>query len=114
MATVPDRRFAQLRHADPMLGGARLGGATTTFLSAPAGKRPDPATHGLLADLAARDPDRAIRVQDRLQHLIARNDAVMAWLEADPANAALFASDPVSALRRALPDLGPDFFDGWS
>jgi hypothetical protein len=38
----------------------------------------------------------------------------MSWLEADPATAALFTSDPVTALRRALPDLAPDFFDGWS
>jgi hypothetical protein len=109
VATSPARRFVQLRHADPIPGSA-----TTTFMSAPAGARPDPATHGVLADLAMRDPRRAARVQDRLQFLISRNEAVMAWLEANPANSALFASDPVAALRRALPDLGPDFFDGWS
>ncbi|MFC5826077.1 hypothetical protein [Nonomuraea insulae] len=37
----------------------------------------------------------------------------MSWLEAGPANAALFAADPVAALRRAQPDLPEDFFDGW-
>jgi hypothetical protein len=46
--------------------------------------------------------------------LIARNDTVMSWLEADPAHAALFASDPVAGLREALPDLPPDFFDSWA
>ena len=109
MAISPARRFVQLRHLDPIPGSA-----TTTFMSAPAGARPDAATHGILADLAVRDPQRAAQVQDRLQFLIARNDTVMAWLEADPANSALFAGNPVAALRRALPDLGPDFFDGWS
>jgi hypothetical protein len=109
VATSPDRRFVRLRHADPVSGSA-----TTTFMSGPAGARPDPATHGVLADLAVRDPQLAARVADRLQFLISRNDTVMAWLEADPANSALFASDPVAALRRALPDLGPGFFDGWS
>ena len=48
-----------------------------------------------------------------LSRLVACDDAVMRWLEADPANARQFARDPVQALHRALPDLPDDFFDSW-
>jgi hypothetical protein len=115
VTTAPDQRFAQLKHADP-----KLGEVTTTFLSAPAslaapaGQAPRAAAHPALAGIAADDPQRAARIQAGMHQLIARNDTVMSWLGADPANAALFASDPVAGLREALPDLPPDFFDGWT
>jgi hypothetical protein len=86
-----------------------------TFLAATAGNAGDgnAAGDGVLAGIAERDPGRAERIRTGMRQLIGRDDAVMRWLEADPANTALFATDPVTALRRALPDLPADFFDGW-
>jgi hypothetical protein len=84
-----------------------------TFLSAADGTTLSVAGNGVLADIAKRDPRRAERICTGMQQLIGRNDAVMRWLEADPANTALFATDPIAALRRALPDLPEDFFNGW-
>lgn len=108
-AVPPDRRFVRLRHA----GQQRAGVTTTmTFLSAN-GNASAAAGGGVLADIAARDPRRAELIRAGMRQLIGRDDTVMRWLEADPANTALFATDPVTALRHALPDLPADFFDGW-
>ncbi|MCO6010406.1 hypothetical protein NE236_36130 [Actinoallomurus purpureus] len=106
----PGRRFVQLRRADAQLGGVTT---TMTFLPAAAGTTLGVTNDGVLADIAKRDPQRAERIRIGMQQLIGRNDAVMRWLEADPANTALFTTDPIAALRRALPDLPEDFFNGW-
>lgn len=107
-AVPPDRRFVRLRHA-----GQREGVTTTmTFLAAD-GNASAATDNGVLADIAARDPRRAELIRAGMRQLIGRDDAVMRWLEADPANTALFTTDPVTALHRALPDLPADFFDGW-
>jgi len=45
--------------------------------------------------------------------LVAREATVLAWLEASPANTALYLQDPARALHVALGDLAPDFFTGW-
>ena len=105
----PDRRFVRLRHADQQRAGVIT---TMTFLSAD-GNASAGTDNGVLADIAARDPGRAELIRARMRQLIDRDDAVMRWLEADPPNTALFTSDPVTALHRALPDLPADFFDGW-
>ncbi|NRQ36888.1 hypothetical protein HII36_34375 [Nonomuraea sp. NN258] len=109
MTSVPDQRFVRFRQP-----GTRAGAVVTlTFLSAPDGGAPsgDPPYDDVLARL---DPRRAERIRAAMRLLVERDDAVMSWLEADPANAALFAADPVAAVRRAQPDLPEDFFDGWS
>jgi hypothetical protein len=87
-----------------------LKGVTMTFLGAGAADVP---SHVLLASIAATDPGRAQRIQAGLTRLIAQDDAVMKWMEADPAHAAQFAADPIAALHAALPDLPADFFDAW-
>ena len=107
MTDHPEVRFARLHHT----AHERV---TTTFLAAEPGYVPDTSNHGVLAHVAKTDPERAARIQAGLRRLIAHDDAVMAWLEADPANAALLASDPRAALRRAIPDLEEGFFDGWT
>jgi len=103
----PKGRFARISHK----AHDRV---TTTFLAAEPGYVPDTSNHAVLADVAKTDPARAARIQEGLRRLVASDDAVMAWLEADPAHAALLASDPRAALRQALPDLPADFFDGWT
>lgn len=115
MTSYPSKRFVRMRHDD-----SRPVHATATFLGTepqpPTGSSPGSspaADHGVIAAIAADDPERASRVQAGLRHLISRNDAVMSWLEADPDNTALFTRDPEAALRQALPDLPSDFFDGW-
>jgi hypothetical protein len=86
---------------------------TMTFLSAAGENTSGMTGDGVLADIAERDPQRAERIRTGMRRLIGGDDAVMRWLEADPANTALFTTDPVTALRHALPDLPEDFFDGW-
>lgn len=103
----PKGRFARISHA----AHERV---TTTFLAAEPGYVPDTANHAVLADVAKTDPARAERIRADLERLIRHDDAVMAWLEADPAHAALLAADPRAALRQAIPDLPADFFDGWT
>jgi hypothetical protein len=105
---TPATRFVRLSHADPALAGV-----TMTFLTADADAAADTTSNDLLATLAATDPERAQRIQAGLAELIARNEAVMSWLEADATHAAQFAADPVNALHAALPDLPADFFDAW-
>jgi hypothetical protein len=100
-----DRRFARLRHPD-----SPSGAVSTTFLAA---GHPDAADHPVIADLAQRDPERAARVTESLNRLLAHEESVLAWLASDPSHTALFARDPIAALHQALPDLPAGFFDGW-
>ena len=108
MQSFPNNRFARLRHeqAGPHTVTTTLLGATATAGDALAG-------NSVIADIAKTDPARAELITNRMQQLIAHNDAVMAWLEADPSHATQFAQDPVTALRQVIPDLPADFFDGW-
>lgn len=108
MTAFPTERFVRLRHD----GTQQHVHATATFLAAD-GEPPAAANHGLIAAIAAGDPERAERVQAGLRYLVAHDEAVMTWLEADPRNTALFTRDPRAALHQALPGLSPDFFDGW-
>jgi hypothetical protein len=108
MESYPTTRFARLRHDLP--GQQHV---TTTFLGASATADAALANNGVIAEIAASDPARAQLVTSRMQQLIAHNDAVMAWIEADPSHAVQFAQDPVAALRQVIPDLPADFFDGW-
>jgi len=108
MTSYPDRRFARLRlpvehHPD----------ATITLTVARPGDQPTPETHAVLGQIAASDPTRAALLARRLRALIAREAEVLAWLERDPANTAVFLRDPAAALHAALDDLPPDFFAGW-
>jgi hypothetical protein len=108
MTNVPAGRFVRLSHAE-----AELAGVTTTFLAAAEDSAPDAESNGILASVAATDPQRAARIQSGLSELIAHDEQVMSWLESDPANAAQFAHDPFAALHAALPELPADFFEGW-
>jgi hypothetical protein len=108
VSASPERRFVRARHVR-----GPSSSTATTFLSA-TGDPPDLTCHGVLSSIAARDPEQAERIRTGLNHLITRDEEVMAWLEADPANTALFLHDPVAALRTALPDLDEDFFGRWS
>jgi hypothetical protein len=108
VTTSPNRRFTRLSHADP-----ELAGVTITFLGAAPGTAPTPDNHGVLASVAATDPQRAARIEAGLTELIAQDDRMMTWLQADPANATLFTHDPVAAVHEALPGLPADIFDGW-
>ena len=107
MSTPPGGRFVRLRNAE-----ATRDHLTATFTAAD----DEPAeldSHGVVAAVAATDPQRAQRIAAGLRHLMASDDAVMSWLEADPANTAAFARDPEAALRQALPGLPDGFFDAW-
>ena len=105
-APPPGQRFVRLRHPD-----SPAGAVTATF--AASGTRPEAAAHPVVAELARHEPERAERVAHGLDHLLSREPEVLTWLEADPAHPALFAADPLAALRRALPDLPAGFFDDW-
>jgi hypothetical protein len=106
--TQPTRRFVKGRHA---LEGVPV--FDMILLGALPDDRPTPENNGILAGIAQADPVRAQRLATRLRELIARNDALFAWIEAKPEHGALFINDPVAAVRQALPDLPPDFFDDW-
>ena len=87
------------------------GGARPMFISFLSADAPLPENHGIIAQLAQKNPQRAERVRARVNDLIAHNHAFFVWLERTPENSGLFARDPVAALRKALPDLPADFFD---
>jgi hypothetical protein len=108
MQSFPNNRFARLRHeqAGPHTVTTTLLGATATAGDALVG-------NSVIADIAKTDPARAQLIMSRMRELIAHNDAVMSWLEADPAHAAQFAADPLAAVREAIPDLPANFFAGW-
>lgn len=109
MESFPTTRFARLRHARPGQGQA-----TTTFLGLGAAADIDALPDSnVIAEVAGNDPARAQLITSRMQQLIAHNDAVMSWLEADASHAQQFAQDPVAALRQVIPGLPADFFDGW-
>ena len=108
MQTHPQQRFVKLRH-----GAAEHQNATTTFLGVHTEPQPTVENHAVLNGIAQTDSDRASLIQQRMAELVSHNDTVMAWLEADPANVALFSQDPVAALRKVIPDLPDDFFKGW-
>jgi hypothetical protein len=109
VTSTPATRFVRLHQPAP-----NLGGVTLTFLAAGADAAAHTTSNGLLASVATTDPARAQKIEAGLAELIKHDDAMMSWLEADPAHAAQFAADPVSAVHAALPDLPADFFDGWS
>lgn len=105
----PGGRFVHLRIPSDSVARHHF----TARAAEPGAAAPLPETHGVLADIAASDPGRARRVAARLGELIAREDVVLTWLEADPAHTARFLEDPATALREALPELPADFFAGW-
>jgi hypothetical protein len=105
---TPNRQFVRLAHADP-----KLAGTTMTFLGAAPEASVTADNDGILASIAEKDPPRAARIQAGLAQLIAQNDRVMSWLQADVANTTLFAQDPAAAVHAALPELPADFFEGW-
>lgn len=105
-APPPPGRFVRLRHPD-----SPAGTVTATFAAARA--TPEAGAHPLVTHLAAHAPERAARVADGLRQLLTREDEVLTWLEADPANPAAFSHDPLDAVHRALPDLPHGFFDHW-
>jgi hypothetical protein len=106
--TQPTRRFVKGRHA---LEGVPV--FDMIILGALPNDRPTPENNGVLAQIIQTNPARAQRLTSRLQELVARNDAFFDWIEAKPEHGALFINDPVTAVRQALPDLPPDFFDDW-
>ena len=87
--------------------------STITLVEPPPDVAPTPDNHGVLAAIHAVDPRRAAMIQERLNVLIARNGEFFEWIEKNPANATLFAKDPVAAIRAALPDLPAGFFENW-
>ena len=103
----PVGRFVKLQ----MKVAERPGAVRMTFL--PATQAPTIDTHGVLADVCKTDPARAKLLEQRLGELVRRNDELFRWLEASPRHTALFVENPVAAMREALPELSPDFFDGW-
>lgn len=104
---VPDVQFVKLHTSIEAVEGP----FGMTFLADT--EAPTVDSHGVLAQIDATDPTRAAVVQERLAQLVAHTAAVFAWLGASPDNTTLFVNDPVSALRQAVPDLPPDFFDSW-
>lgn len=108
MTRTPKQRFSRLAHDAPGLSGA-----TTTFLSAENAPPITPETHGVIASVAASDPDRADRITEGLRTLTALDHRVMQWLEADADHARTMANDPELAVRTAIPELPADFFERW-
>jgi hypothetical protein len=104
----PERRFMRLKA--PGIPGQS---STITLVEPAPNMAPTPENHGVLGAIHAVDPKRAAMIQERLKVLIARDSEFFDWIEKDPANATLFARDPVAGIRAALPDLPPDFFEDW-
>ncbi|HET7462634.1 MAG TPA: hypothetical protein VFJ82_15375 [Longimicrobium sp.] len=107
--SYPESRFVRLRLPADAVSAHHL----TLAAAAPGAAPPAPETNGALARLAQADPARAQRVAQAVARLIEREAEVLTWLEADPAHTSRFMDDPEAALREALPDLDPAFFEDW-
>lgn len=79
--------------------------ATLTFLAPRTRDGMDSSQHPIVRHLTETDPGKAEAVAATLSHLLAVEGEMFDWLEADPANSAAFAADPISTLRREFPEI---------
>lgn len=108
MANHPETRFARIR-----LQKEDHPSATMTFVAADSQALPTINDHGVLSNIARKDPERAARLLEDLKALIGREAEVLTWIESAPENAHAFMKDPEAALLQALPDLRKEFFSAW-
>jgi hypothetical protein len=96
-----DYRTVKLKHVLdlPRENGSETHMVTMSFKSYDNGPIPK------AEDFGITDPDKIEKFNKLAELLISHDEIIFQWLEADAKNTILFAEDPVSALKRALPEI---------
>ena len=64
----------------------------------------DPNDNGIIQHITQTDPGKAAEIADLLRYLKENEVTFFEWLERSPEHSMLFATDPVNAIKTALPD----------